>query len=80
MKCEREGRRLIFTDLPAKVDGIRIPDRVVVDLEYRLCDGSERGALRNAIALYELIAPAIEQAINATQAMIDRGRSPQDRS
>lgn len=63
MKCERENRRLVVSDLPPTVEGLTIPRRVTIDVRYT--DDPEEGyPLDKALALDRVILPAIAATLN----------------
>ena len=64
MKCERQNRRLVISDLPPTTEGLKIPSRVTIDVRYT--DDPEEGCpLDKALALDGVILPAILAALNS---------------
>ena len=61
MKCERQNRRLVISDLPPTIEGLKIPRRVTIDVDYG--DDNESTPLRKALVLDNVILPAIVAAL-----------------
>lgn len=66
MKATREGRRLTFTEIPTRPDGIEVMPKLTVAINYTPGD-EEEGPLDKALALDGVILPAIVAALEALE-------------
>lgn len=65
MKCTREGHVLRFSGLPSRVEGIKTPAELTVEVVYLPESGVT--PLRAALCLDNVILPAIVAAINRSE-------------
>lgn len=62
MKVERDGRRLRFSELPERADGLRMLPELEVYVEYAE-EPRGAGTLRKALTLDNVVMPAIVAAL-----------------